>query len=142
MLCKKQAEVINPVDYFMVKVNEAGIIASKTERRAESLERDAVEMKKIEYATRFINKEFRGLITSITNFGVYITLDNTLEGLARYDEMDDYFEVDLKQGKIVGERTHQTFSLGDLVNVIITDANVERRYISFYIKEKVNVDEE
>lgn len=142
MLCKKQAEVINPVDYFMVRVNEAGIISSKTERRAESLERDAVEMKKIEYAKRFINKEFRGLITSITNFGVYITLDNTLEGLARYDEMTDYFEVDLKYGKIVGEHTHETFHLGDLVNVIITDADVERRYISFYIKEKVNSDEE
>lgn len=142
MLCKKQAEVINPVDYFMARVNEAGIISSKTERRAESLERDAVEMKKIEYAKRFINKEFRGLITSITNFGVYITLDNTLEGLARYDEMADYFEVDLKHGKIVGEHTHETFRLGDLVNVIITDADIERRYISFYIKEKVNSDEE
>lgn len=142
MLCKKQTEAMNPVDYFMMRVNEAGILASKTERRAESLERDAVEMKKIEYAKRLVNKEFRGLITSITNFGVYITLDNTLEGLARYDEMDDYFEVDMKHGKIVGEQSHDTFCLGDLVNVIITEANVEKRYISFYIKEKVNLDEE
>ena len=94
-------------------------------------------MKKIEYATQFVGKTFVGLISSITNFGVYITLDNTIEGLSRYaDMMDDYYEVDSKLGKITGEKHGKTYHLGDLVQIRITDANVEKRYISVQILGK------
>ncbi len=137
MLSKPQAKVINPVDYFANKVNVVGQKASKSERIAEGLERDAVDMKKIEYAEHLKGQSFIGLISSITNFGIFITLDNTIEGLVRYADMnDDYYEVDEKKGQVVGTRHQMTFHLGDLVKVQLTDANVDERYISFIILRK------
>lgn len=137
MLSKKQANVVHPFDYFASRVHSIAISSSNAERRAEALERDAIDMKKIEYATQFVGKTFVGLISSITNFGVYITLDNTIEGLSRYaDMMDDYYEVDSKLGKITGEKHRKTYHLGDLVQIRITDANVEKRYISVQILGK------
>ncbi len=137
MLSKKQIDVTNSVDYFIAKVHYAADNSSKTEKRAETLERDCIDMKKIEYSMQLIGKKFLGLISSITNFGIYITLDNTIEGLVKYVNMnDDYYEVDEKNGCVIGERTKKTYRLGDLVNIRIVDANIEKRYIYFQILDK------
>lgn len=137
MFSQKQTDATHPFEYFTSKVNVVGISSSHAERRAEMLERDAVEMKKIEYATGLIGQIFTGLISSITNFGVYITLDNTIEGLTKYADMkDDYYDVDHTLGSIIGQKYGKTYQVGDLVKIKIMDANIEKRCISFQILGK------
>lgn len=137
MLGEDEVTVTSPVEYFASKVNYASIQSSKTEKRAEVLERDCVDYKKVEYASRFIGTITSGLLTSITNFGVFITLDNSIEGLVKYADMkDDYYYVDDKFGRIVGERNHKVHQIGDRLTVKIVSANLEKSEINFKIIKK------
>ena len=137
MLGEDEVTVTSPVEYFASKVNYASIQSSKTEKRAEVLERDCVDYKKVEYASRFIGTITSGLLTSITNFGVFITLDNSIEGLVKYADMqDDYYDVDDKFGRIVGERNHKVYQMGDRLTVKIVSANLEKSEINFKIIKK------
>ncbi|MCM1259827.1 MAG: ribonuclease R [Prevotella sp.] len=134
LLGKKEVEVTSPIDYFANKVNYASLIASKTERRAELLERDTIHMKKVEYASAHKGSYAKGIISAITNFGMFITLDNTIEGLVKYNEMnDDYYRIDDLRGMVVGERTKKKYQLGDSVMVQLVDADIEKRIITFKI---------
>lgn len=137
MLGEDEVTISSPVEYFASKVNYASIQSSKTEKRAEVLERDCVDYKKVEYASRFIGTITSGLLTSITNFGVFITLDNSIEGLVKYADMqDDYYDVDDKFGRIVGERNHKVYQIGDRLTVKIVSANLEKSEINFKIIKK------
>ncbi|HCX08236.1 MAG TPA: ribonuclease R [Acholeplasmatales bacterium] len=137
MLGEDEVTVTSPFEYFASKVNYASIQSSKTEKRAEVLERDCVDYKKVEYASRFIGTITSGLLTSITNFGVFITLDNSIEGLVKYADMqDDYYDVDDKFGRIVGERNHKVYQIGDRLTVKIVSANLEKSEINFKIIKK------
>lgn len=137
MLGEDEVTVTSPVEYFASKVNYASIQSSKTEKRVEVLERDCVDYKKVEYASRFIGTITSGLLTSITNFGVFITLDNSIEGLVKYADMqDDYYDVDDKFGRIVGERNHKVYQIGDRLTVKIVSANLEKSEINFKIIKK------
>lgn len=137
MLGEDEVTVTSPVEYFASKVNYASIQSSKTEKRAEVLERDCVDYKKVEYASRFIGTITSGLLTSITNFGVFITLDNSIEGLVKYADMqEDYYDVDDKFGRIVGEKNHKVYQIGDRLTVKIVSANLEKSEINFKIIKK------
>lgn len=141
MLGKKEKNVSNPVSYFADKVNVASITSSKTERVAESLERECVDFKKCEYMKGFIGKTFIGTISSITQFGVYIMLDNTVEGLVKYSEMyDDYYEVDETLGLIRGEKTRKTYRIGDSVKIRVMNTDLEKRVVEFRLLGKENKD--
>ena len=134
LLGKKEVQVTSPIDYFANRVNSASVTASKTERRAEMLERDTVSMKKVEYASAHKGLHAKGIISAITNFGMFITLDNTIEGLVKYNEMkDDYYRIDDVRGMVIGERTKKKYQLGDVVMVQLADANIEKRLITFQI---------
>ena len=107
---------------------------SERERRAVKVEREAESMKKAEYMEGKIGEEYDGIISSITNFGIFIELENTIEGLVRYENLgDEYFiyNEDLKQA--IGERTNKTYKIGDKVRIRVTDANKELRRIDFEI---------
>lgn len=107
---------------------------SERERRAVKVEREAESMKKAEYMEGKIGEEYEGIISSITNFGIFIELENTIEGLVRYENLgDEYFiyNEDLKQA--IGERTNKTYKIGDKVRIRVVDANKELRRIDFEI---------
>ena len=107
---------------------------SERERRAVKVEREAESMKKAEYMEGKIGEEYDGIISSITNFGIFIELENTIEGLVRYENLgDEYFiyNEDLKQA--IGERTNKTYKIGDKVRIRVADANKELRRIDFEI---------
>jgi ribonuclease R len=130
-------DVFDKVGFYNNKVNAAGVISSKTERRAEKLERDAVDYKKCEYMEKFIGRVFTGTISSITNFGVFVVLDNTVEGLIRYSSMhDDYYSFDEKRMRIVGDKHRIVYSLGDRVSIRVMDASKELREIEFRLLGK------
>lgn len=105
---------------------------SMTERRAEEAEREVEDMKKAQYMTRHIGEEFEGIISSLTNFGMFVQLENTIEGLVHFNNMlDDYYHFDEEKYYIIGERTNRIYRLGDVVKIRVIDADVMRRNIDF-----------
>ncbi len=105
---------------------------SMTERRAEQAEREVEDMKKAQYMTKHIGEEFDGIISSLTNFGMFVQLENTIEGLVHFNNMlDDYYHFDEEKYHIIGERTNKLYKLGDEIRIKVIDANVIRRNIDF-----------
>lgn len=138
MLNKPQVTFNYDTDYFSQKVRNASDISSKKERLAEALERDTTNLKKCEYMESYIHEVFEGVISSVTNFGIYITLKNTVEGLVRFEDMkDDYYDVDELNARVVGRRIGNIYQMGDIVKVRLVDVNKEKRQISFKLIKKV-----
>lgn len=110
--------------------------ASVRERIATEAERATTDMKKIEYMAQFVGDTFDGIISGVTAFGIFVELDNGVEGLVRVSSMTkDYYAYIESQYALVGERTHGTYRLGDSVEVILARANVEERNIDFVLKD-------
>ena len=105
---------------------------SMTERRAEQAEREVEDMKKAQYMSKYIGEEFDGIISSLTHFGIFVQLDNTIEGLVHFSNMlDDYYNFDEDKYYIIGERNKKIYNLGDEVKIRVTDANIAKRTIDF-----------
>lgn len=114
------------------KLPEIADQTSMTEKRAEEAEREVEDMKKAQYMSKFIGDEFEGIISSLTNFGMFIQLENTIEGLVHFNNMlDDYYDFDEENYYIIGERTKKQYKLGDQVKVKVIDANIAKRNIDF-----------
>lgn len=137
MFGNKQTNASNNLLFYTEKVNKAGINSSLTEKKAETLERNCVDLKKVEYMSDFIGKTFIGIISSVTEFGIYIMLDNTVEGLVKYNEMhDDYYIVDTLKGTVKGEKNKKSYKIGDRVVVRLMDTNIEKRVVEFRLLRK------
>ncbi len=107
---------------------------SECEEKAEEAERDVIDMKCAEYMEQFVGQEFEGIVSSLTNFGIFIMLENTVEGLAHFRDMtDDYYTFDEKSLTVIGERTRKKYHYGDKVKVLLTGSNPETREIDFKI---------
>lgn len=110
--------------------------ASQRERVAIEAERETTDMKKIEYMAQFVGEEFSGVISGVTAFGIFVELDNGVEGLVHVSTMvNDYYEYVEEQFAMVGERSRQKYRLGDEVEVILVRANVEERNLDFVLKD-------
>ncbi|MBQ7668825.1 MAG: ribonuclease R [Clostridia bacterium] len=108
--------------------------ASEAERNAMLAERDSVELKKVEYMSNYLGEEFDGVISSVTSFGFFVELSNTVEGLVRVEDMeDDYYVYNEKQYALIGERTRKVYKLGDEVRVKLARADVETKRIDFML---------
>jgi len=114
---------------------------SERERNAEEAERDYEELKKAEYMQEHIGESFTGIVSSITSFGMFVELDNSVEGLVRLTNMDDdYYNYDEKLQVLIGERTGKVYRIGDMVEVVVAKADPETRQIDFTLSS--NGDEE
>ncbi|HKL80155.1 MAG TPA: ribonuclease R [Mobilitalea sp.] len=110
--------------------------ASSTERRADEAEREVDKMKKVEYMMEHIGETFEGVISGITNWGMYVELPNTIEGMIRVSEMtDDYYNYDEEHYQMVGERTKKVFKLGQTLTVKVVNADKLARTIDFALVE-------
>ena len=115
---------------------EIAQLASERERLATEAERETTDMKKIEYMAQFVGDTFEGIISGVTAFGVFVELDNGVEGLVHVSSMtNDYYEYVETQYALVGERTHAAYRLGDTAEVILARASVEERNIDFILKD-------
>ena len=113
--------------------------SSKRERDAIECEYEVNDMKMAQYMENHIGEEFIGTISSVTNFGIFITLDNTIEGLVRMTDMkDDYYDYDSNQMCLIGRHTKQTYRLGDKVKVKCVNASKQKKEIDFIIPSKNN----
>ena len=107
---------------------------SERERRAVKVEREAEEIKKAEYMESKIGEEYDGIISSITSFGIFVELENTVEGLIRYERLgDEYFIYNDELKQAIGERTNKVYKIGDRVRIKVADANKELKRIDFEI---------
>lgn len=105
---------------------------SMTERRAEEAEREVDDLKKAQYMSERIGQEFDGIVSSVTNFGIFVQLDNTIEGLVHFNNMDDdFYRFDEENYYIIGERTNRIYRLGDEVRIEVIGADVGKRNIDF-----------
>ena len=107
---------------------------SERERRAEEAEREVVKMKKAEYMRSHIGEEYDGVISGVTGWGVYVELENTVEGLVHVADMrEDHFDFNEQNYEMVGEHTGKTYKLGQTVRVRVTDADKLLRTVNFEI---------
>ena len=113
--------------------------SSEREKIAQKVERESVDIKMAEYMESHIGEEYPGIISSITSFGVFVELENTVEGMIRFDKLgDEYFIYDEDRKTLLGEKTKTMYHIGDKINIRVIRADKLSRQIDF---EKV-VEEE
>ncbi|MDP4084029.1 MAG: ribonuclease R [Bacillota bacterium] len=108
--------------------------SSRMERRSVDAERETDELKKAEYMEDKIGEEYDGIISSVTNFGMFVELPNTIEGLVHVSYMtDDYYRFDERHYAMIGERTGNVYRIGDQITVRVVKVNKDEKAIDFEI---------
>lgn len=112
--------------------------SSERERIAQKVEREAINIKKAEYMESKIGEEYDGIISSVTGFGMFVELENTVEGLVRFENMksNEYFIFDEANKQLIGEVTRKVYKIGDSIRIRVVDASKETRSISFELVEE------
>ena len=132
----KQVEFYNKVAESDAKQS------SDREKIATQVERDSVDIKKAEYMSKKIGEQYEGIISGVTQFGVFVELDNTVEGLIRFENLgDEYYEYDADHKILIGERTKETLKIGDKINIEVIDANKQEKRISFKRIQEIEQEE-
>ena len=122
---------------FKKKTLEAAEISSATERQAIELERQVEKMKKAEYISYHVGESYDGIISGVTGYGIYVQLANTIEGMVRLDSLtDDYYIYEPEKYRVIGERNHKTYMLGERVRITVDSVSIENREINFVIEEQ------
>ena len=107
---------------------------SERERVATKVEREAEDIKKAEFMENKIGEEYDGIVSSVTNFGIFVELDNTVEGLIRYEKLgDEYFIYNEETRQAIGENSGKVYKIGDKVKIRVAYANKLMRQIDFEI---------
>ena len=110
---------------------------SERERVATKVEREAEDIKKAEFMESKIGEEYEGIVSSVTNFGIFVELDNTVEGLIRYEKLgDEYFIYNEEKRQAIGEHTGKVYQIGDKVKIRVANASKLMRQIDFEICEE------
>ncbi|MCD8390567.1 MAG: ribonuclease R, partial [Firmicutes bacterium] len=121
---------------FNAFVHNASARSSEAEVSAETAERAVDDLMKAKYMTDFVGNAYDAVITSITTFGVFVTLENSVEGLIRLQNMtDDYYEYDEKTRTLTGRRKNRIYKIGDKVRVMLMRADLQLRQVDFVFEE-------
>ncbi|MBL7968193.1 MAG: ribonuclease R [Prolixibacteraceae bacterium] len=106
--------------------------SSEMENRAASAERSSIKYKQVEFMQDKVGQEFMGVISGVTDWGIYVELENKCEGMVPMNSLnDDFYIFDEKNYCLVGRHTHRKYQLGDEVKVEITRANLEKKQLDF-----------
>lgn len=107
---------------------------SEMERRAVDAEREVDDLKKAQYMEDKVGEEYTGVISGVANFGLFVELENTIEGMVHISYLtDDYYHFDEKQYALIGERTANIFRIGDELEIRVLKVNVEEADIDFEV---------
>ena len=112
------------------------------ERNAVDCEREVDDMKMAEYMEDHIGEQFDGMISSVTNFGMFVQLDNLIEGLVPVRDMPDFFHFDEEHMCLVGEKSKIKYSIGEKIRIKVVRASKEKREIDFEIVRKLENEKE
>ncbi len=130
------------ISHYEKILPEVAAQSSARERRAEEAERETEKLKKVQYMSEHIGEEFEGVISSITSWGMYVELPNTVEGMVHVTNMlDDYYHYEETAHEMVGETTGTRYKLGQKLRVIAADTDPVMRTIDFVLAERADADE-
>jgi len=119
-------------EYLASRMDDIARQSSERERVAVEAERETEALKKAEYMLDKVGEEFEGIISSVTNFGIFVELDNTVEGLIRLSDLtDDYYHYHEMQHALIGERTSRIYRIGDGAKVRVARVNMDERTVDF-----------
>ncbi|MFD2761455.1 ribonuclease R [Lentibacillus juripiscarius] len=119
-------------NHWKERMPEIARHSSETERAAVDAERETDDLKKAEFMEDKIGEEFTGVISSITNFGLFVELENTIEGLVHVSYLtDDYYHYDDRSHAMIGERTGNMYKIGEEVDVRVVKVNLDERVVDF-----------
>ena len=114
------------------RLDEAAKHSSERERRAIDIERETLDLKAVEFMSRYVGKTFDGVIESVTNFGFFVELANGVDGLVRAASInDDYYAFVEREFALIGQATGRSFHVGDGVRVKLISANTKLRQLTF-----------
>lgn len=123
------------VQHYKEILEEVARQSSAMERRAEEVERETIKMKKAEYMKQHIGEAFEGTISGVTEWGLYVELDNTVEGLVHVNTLtDDYYSFDKERYCLVGDMTGKTYTMGQKVRVWVENADENTKTVDFRIE--------
>lgn len=119
---------------LQIQLIEIAEHSSKRERMAEQAERDIQDLKKAEYMVDYVGQEFSGTISGVMSFGLFVELDNGVEGLLHMSSLtDDYYKFVEEEYCLIGEQTKKIYCLGDPITVEVLKVNVLERMIDFIL---------
>ena len=120
------------IEHYEGILDEVAKQSSQMERRADEAERETIKLKKCEYMAKHIGEEFEGVISGVTEWGFFVELPNTVEGLVRVTELkDDFYQFYEDTYELVGEATNKRYKLGQKVKVVVESTDKLMRTIDF-----------
>lgn len=122
------------INYWEHKLPIIAFHSSFAERQSIECEQAVDDMKKAEYMLDHIGEEYRGVISSVMPFGLFVTIPNSVEGLIRLETLGGYYTYDEITMSLVSEQNKKGYRLGDSVDIIVTGASKEARTVDFEIK--------
>ena len=122
------------LEKYKTLATQVAINSSEREKIATNTEREADKIKKAEIMEKHMGEEYEGVVSSITSFGMFVELENTVEGLVGFRDMgNEYFIYDENKKILVGEKTKKTYKIGDIVKIRVKDASKILRQVDFEI---------
>lgn len=123
-------------EHYREILEAVAIQCSVTERRGAEAERECEKMKKAEYMEEHIGERFSGVVSGVNSFGIFVELENTVEGLLAISDLPgDFYRYDESGYQLVGEHTGRLFSLGQRLSVTVKKANKLLKYVDFLLDE-------
>lgn len=127
----------NRIKHYDSMLSEIAYHCSTTERTSDDAERETDRLKMAQYMQEHIGEEYNGLISGVTSWGIYVELENTVEGMVPLNEIDDdFYEYEEENLRVVGRRTDKIYMLGDEVRVRVIRTDIQARTIDFMFVEK------
>lgn len=127
----------NTITHWEEKLIYVSDHSSLKERSSIDCEREVEDMKMAEYMEKHIGEEFKGMISSVMNFGLFVELDNLVEGLVHISDLDGYYNYDEASQSLRGEKNGDKYTIGDMVLVKVIAASKEEKTVDFKIIKKL-----
>ncbi len=121
------------VNYWKDRLNYIAERSSELERNSIECEREVESMKMAEYMENHIGEEYEAMISGLANYGIFVQLDNLIEGLVPISELKDHYNYDEEQQRLTSDNKKKSFRLGDSLRVKVIRASKEKRTIDFTI---------
>ena len=120
------------IEEYGKQAEERAKQSSERESIATKVERESEDIKKAEFMENKVGEEYEGIISSVTSFGIFVELENTVEGLIRFEDLgDEYFIYDEERKRLIGEHTKVVYKIGDKIRIRVKDANKLLRTVDF-----------
>ena len=130
------------ISHYAKILPEVAVQSSKMERRADEAERETVKMKKAEYMKEHLGEICEGVISGVTNYGIYVELDNTVEGMVHVNSMrNDYYYFDEIHYELVGQDSGVKYKLGERVLVQVKRVDMASKTIDFRLVDREDIDD-